>query len=170
MLQIESESRPVSTDGSLVWHIDKISDKIKDATNGNKPYVNSRPFQISINGRRVWARIYFNGKTDHKFISVHVHRNLPDDGIFDAAVKFVLIDQNTSHSPQHYTESCNGKMDVVGSCLGFDTFIDQKMLREEGNRYVRDDSIYLLIYVKQIDQEKLAKLPKYVQDVLKTFV
>ncbi len=143
-------------------------DEIQEAIDGNKPYVNSRPFQTSIQGPRLWARVCFNGKINHKFISVHVHQNFPAGDSFDAAVKFVLIDQNTSNSPQHYTESCTGKMDGVGSCLGFDNFIDKKMLEEKGNRYVRNDSIYFVIYVKQIDQEKIANLPKYVQDAVKT--
>jgi len=147
-----------------------MSDEIQENIDGNKPCVNSRPFQTSIRGHRLWARVYFHGKTNPKFISVHVHRNFgPADDILDAAVKFVLIDQNTSNSPEHYTESCTGKMDDVGSCLGFDNFIDKKMLEEKGNRYVRNDSIYLLIYVKQIDQEKIAHLPKYVQDAVKNF-
>lgn len=119
-------------------------------------------------GHRLYARFYPNGKTDHKFISLNVHLNSSVLGTFHGDIKFVLVDQSKNDPLEHIIKSCTGEMEDVHSCLGFDKFIDKNVIQGDGTRCVLENSIYVLVYIKQTNKQKWANLPPNVQHALDT--
>jgi len=119
-----------------------------------------------MDGHRLYARLYLHGKSDPKFVSLHVHLNPPIHGTFRGNIKFVLVDQSTNDELHHIIKSCSGEMIDVDDGLGFNDFVDKNILHKEGNVYVRNNSVYFLICVEQTNQEKYVNLPPNVQDAL----
>ncbi|CAF2519237.1 unnamed protein product [Rotaria sp. Silwood2] len=166
MLHIPLENTVVSTDGTLIWHVDEIFKKINDAIYRKQPFIDSDPFQTSMNGQRLWARIYLDGKTNSKFISFHIHLNFPVCKIFTGYIKFILVDQSNNTQLQHIIKRCSAEMNNVNDCVGFDDFIDKNLLHQESNPYICNDSAYFIVFVEQTNQEKFIHLSSNVQDAI----
>lgn len=165
-MQIKLDETPVSTDGCLIWNIHGIFNKIDDAISRKQIAIDSPIFETIMQGHRVFARVYFNGKNDPKFLSFHVHLNPPVRDTFRGDIMFGLVDQSRNNPLEHIIRSCNGEMTDVNCCLGFDEFADKNVIQKEENPYVIDDSICLFICITQTNRDKYANLPPNVQHAL----
>ncbi|CAF1135337.1 unnamed protein product [Rotaria sp. Silwood1] len=166
ILQTQLENTSVSTDGTLIWYVVEILQKIDDAISGKQPFIDSDQFQTSMNGQRLWARIYLNGKSDRKFISFHIHLNFPVYNTFSGYIEFILVDQSTNIPLEHIIKRCPVEMNNVNDCIGFDDFIDKNLLHKKSNPYILNHSVYFIVRIEQTDQQKFIHLPLNVQDAL----
>jgi hypothetical protein len=166
MLEIELNSKSVSTDGCLIWHIDKIFKKIDDAIYERELFINSSLFETAMHGHRFWIRLSLNGSTDRRFISLHVHLDFRVTTSFRGTIKLVLVDQSSQKPFEHQIKDCSGEITDNNRYLGFDEFIDKNLIHKEGNRYVLDDSICLIAYIPQTNEQKFANHSENVRDAL----
>ncbi len=156
----------MSSNGTLIWKIDDISRKIDDAISTKQTFIDSLWFQTSKNGHRLRARLYLNGKTDRRFISFHIHSTSSINNPFLGHIKFILVDRSTNHPLQHIIKRCNVTEATASCWFGFNDFIDKNMLHGEANPYIRDDSVYFLVCVEQINQQQFANLEPNIKNAL----
>ncbi|CAF1111572.1 unnamed protein product [Adineta steineri] len=167
LLQNQLDEMPVSTDGTLVWRIDGISKKIGDAICAKQPCIDSSYFQTCADsGHRLWCRLYLNGKTDPKFISLKVHLNFPINNPFCGVIHFCLVDLSKNRPFQHIIKSCTVNEDNVNTGVGFDDFTDKNVLHGASSQYIHDDSICLLIRIEQTNEQKFANFNENIKDAL----
>ncbi|CAF3601102.1 unnamed protein product [Rotaria socialis] len=166
LLKCQLDEKPVSTDGTLVWHIDKLTEKIRNATSLTKLFINSYSFKTPMNDLSFFARLYLNGKSDHKNISFHVHLNFPVTSTFSGNVKFILVDQSNSPPLEHIMQSCQGQMNFTNDSIGLDNFIDKQHLHQASSRYIRDDAADFIVLIQQTNEEKFSHYPPNIQQAL----
>ncbi|CAF3498677.1 unnamed protein product [Rotaria sp. Silwood1] len=167
MFQIELENAPVSTDGTLVLHVDNVLTETEGPTIERQLCINSKQFQALTDGQRLFARVHLNGKTNAKFISFHMHLNFPVRNTFIGHIKFILVDQSDNYPLKHIIRCCSAKMYNVNDCIGFDDFIDKTQLRQESHRYIPNNSAYFIVCVEQTNEEKLSQYPSNVRDAIR---
>ncbi|CAF0832251.1 unnamed protein product [Adineta ricciae] len=164
--QFELDARPVSTDGILIWHIDGIRENINDAIYKRKLYIDSPNFHTSMYGHRMWARLFLNGNTDAKYLSIYIHLNFPVRGRFSGHIRFILVDQSGQMPLQHIIKDCEASGTDVNASFGFDEFADKNVLHKESSSYIRDDSIYFVVCIDQSPTERFANLDEHIQDAI----
>ncbi|CAF1059993.1 unnamed protein product [Adineta steineri] len=167
LLQTQLNEMPISTDGNLVWRIDGISKKIDDAICGKQPYIDSPYFQTCADrGHRLRCRVYLNGETNLKSISLKIHLNFPIFNPFCGIIKFILVDRSKNRRLQHIIKSCTVNEDTVNTGVGFDNFIDKNVLHGASSQYIHDDSVCFLIRIEQTNEQKFANLNENIKDAL----
>ncbi|CAF1637445.1 unnamed protein product [Rotaria magnacalcarata] len=166
LLKCELDEKPVSTDGILVWHLDKLSESIENAVSQKKSFIDSNLLKTSMNGPRFFARVYLNGKNDHKYISFHVHLNFPVTSTFSGNMELILVDQSNSRPLKHIIRSCQGQMNSTNASIGFDDFTDKQHLHQASSRYIRDDAADVIILIQQTNEEKFAQYPPNIRHAL----
>lgn len=169
ILQTDLNSKSVSTDGHLPWFIDKIYEKIENAISGKKRFIDSDGFKTSTNGNLLRARLYPNGHTDNKFISIHI---LSDNRVietFDGTITFVLVDQSSNNILQHQKRCWPNEKESSNKLFGFDKFVDKNLLHQADSRYVNhhNNTTCILIYVKPTNENKFDNYSANVRDAFK---
>jgi hypothetical protein len=119
-----------------------------------------------MNGHRFWIRLYLNGSTDPRYISLHVHLDFRVKTSFRGTIKLVLVDQSSQKPFKHQIKDCSGEITDNNRYLCFDDFIDKNLIHKEGNRYVLNDSICLIAYIPQTNEQKFANHSENVRDAL----
>ena len=153
--EIALESKPVSTDGHFIWKIN-IEPTIVDAVR-NKSYIDSPPFETSISGHCLWARLHPRSQNNPRYTSLHIHLNAPYGGPFRGSVKFLLVDQSKEPPWEHPTSTCQGTLTDVG-------FIEHACILQAESRHVRNGSIWIIIKVHQTAEEKFMNYEPNMRD------
>ncbi|CAF2709244.1 unnamed protein product [Rotaria sp. Silwood2] len=151
----------VSYDGTLVWKITNFHEKMLDAQSERQTSIYSPPFYSSPNGYKMRARLYLNGdenaRRTHMSLFFVLMRGLNDPILkfpFNYTVIFCLYDQTSAQ--QHIIGSF--RPDIKSSSFqrprldrniasGIPKFCALETLQQEGNPYVRDDTIFIKIMV-----------------------
>ncbi|CAF3375195.1 unnamed protein product [Rotaria sp. Silwood1] len=179
----------VSYDGTLVWKITNFQEKMIDAQSERQTSIYSPPFYSSPNGYKMRARLYLNGdgnaRRTHMSLFFVLMRGLNDPMLkfpFNYKVTFCLYDQTPaerhiidSFRPDIKSSSFQRPRSDMNIASGIPKFFPLKAIQQEGNSYVRDDTIFIKILV---DFEEIHKtllsyalslnpgLPIYIQQAM----
>ncbi|CAF1097761.1 unnamed protein product [Rotaria sordida] len=179
----------VSYDGTFVWKITNFQEKMIDTLAERQTSIYSPPFYSSPNGYKMRARLYLNSDRNvyRSYVSLFfVLMRGEYDAIlkfpFNYKVTFCLYDQTPAQ--QHMIDSFRSDIrsnsfqrprsdtNIVGGIL---KFIPLEMIQQEGNPYVRDDTMFIKIMVdfQEIPNTLLSYalslnpgLPTYVQQAM----
>ena len=171
--KLEKE-RIVSTDGTLTWRIDNVSQVMADAQSERKTSILSAPFYSSPTGYKMAARLYLNGDGSGKRTHVSLFFVLMK-GEFDALlpwpfnhkVTFTLLTQlntGTNHHdsfrPDIKSNSFQRPVTEMNVASGIPKFLQLPLLMQDGNPYIVNDTMFVRVIVDMIE------IPKQVQTVL----
>ncbi|CAF1036255.1 unnamed protein product [Rotaria sp. Silwood1] len=151
----------VSYDGTLVWKITKLREKMIDAQSERQTSIYSPPFYSSPNGYKMRARLYLNGdgnaRRTHLSLFFVLMRGLNDPILkfpFNYKVTFCLYDQTPqqrhiidSFQPDIKSNSFQRPRSDMNIASGIPKFFPLEMIQQEGNSYVRDDTMFIKIMV-----------------------
>ncbi|CAF0921903.1 unnamed protein product [Rotaria sordida] len=151
----------VSYDGILVWKITKFHEKMIDAQSERQTSIYSPPFYSSPNGYKMRARLYLNGdgnaRHTHMSLFFVLMRGLNDPILkfpFNYKVIFCLYDQTpaqrhiiNSFRPDIKSSSFQRSRSNMNIASGIPKFFPLKMIQQEGNPYVQDDTMFIKIMV-----------------------
>ncbi|CAF4994329.1 unnamed protein product, partial [Rotaria sp. Silwood1] len=151
----------VSYDGTLVWKIANFQEKMIDAQSERQTSIYSPPFYSSPNGYKMRARVYLNGdgnaRRTHMSVFFVLMRGLNDPILkfpFNYKVTFCLYDQTPaqrhiidSFRPDIKSNSFQRPRSDMNIASGIPKFIPLEMIQQEGNPYVRDDTMFIKIMV-----------------------
>lgn len=166
-LQVE-DTKYVRQDGTLLWKITDIKEKINDARSERQSSIYSPPFYSSPNGYKMCARIYFNGDGNAKGTHMSVFFVLMK-GKYDSILKFpfsykvtfCIYDQTIAgnhiiDSFRPDTKSCSfvRPKNEANVASGIPRFYLLASLIQDNNPYLRDNTMLLKIFV---DFEELPK-------------
>ncbi|CAF2677978.1 unnamed protein product [Rotaria sp. Silwood2] len=158
----------VSYDGTLIWKITSFHDKMIDAQSERQTSIYSPPFYSSPTGYKMRARLYLNGdgnaRRTHMSLFFVLMRG-PNDTIlkfpFNYKVTFCLYDQ--THQEQHIIDSFRPDIksnsfqrprSEMNIASGIPKFFPLTMIQQEGNPYVRDDTMFIKVIVDFGDMPK----------------
>lgn len=140
-------------DGKLLWKIEGLKHKIKDARDKVQTSFYSRPFFTHQYGYKLCARIYPNGdgqgEGTHVSLYVCIMRGQYDDTLpwpFSLNIAFKLLNGPTlvreSFLPDPLSTSYRKPITDLNVASGCPLFLDQSVLSD-----IADDTLYLLITV-----------------------
>ncbi|CAF1636685.1 unnamed protein product, partial [Rotaria sordida] len=147
----------VSYDGSLVWKITNFREKMIDAQSERQTSIYSPPFYSSPNGYKMRARLYLNGdgnaRRTHISLFFVLMRSLNDPILkfpFKYKVTFCLYDQTSaqrhiidSFRPDIKSSSFQRPRLEMNIASGIPKFFPLEAIQQEGNPYVRDDTMFI---------------------------
>ncbi|CAF1195069.1 unnamed protein product [Rotaria sordida] len=154
-------SQYVSYDGTLIWKITNVQEKMIDAQSERQTSIYSPPFYSSSSGYKMCARLYLNGdgnaRRTHMSLFFVLMRS-PNDPIlpfpFKYKVTFCLYDQTSSarhiidsFRPDIRSSSFQRPRSEMNIASGIPKFLPLKRIQQEGNSYVRDDTMFIKIMV-----------------------
>ncbi|CAF4907361.1 unnamed protein product, partial [Rotaria sp. Silwood1] len=159
--EIINESQNVSYDGALVWKITNFQEKMKNAQSERQTSIYSPPFFSSPTGYKMRARLYLNGdgnaRGTHMSIFFELMQSLNDANLkfpFNYKVTFCLYDQTSAkrhiiHSflPYIRSSSFQGSELDMNINRGIPEFFSLKIIQQDGNHYVQDDTMFIKIMV-----------------------
>ncbi|CAF3084046.1 unnamed protein product [Rotaria sp. Silwood2] len=158
----------VSYDGTLIWKITSFHEKMMDAQSERQTSIYSPPFYSSPTGYKMRARLYLNGdgnaRRTHMSLFFVLMRG-PNDAIlkfpFNYKVTFCLYDQNPqqrhiidSFRPDIKSNSFQRPRSEMNIASGIPKFFPLTMIQQEGNPYVRDDTMFIKVMVDFGDMPK----------------
>ncbi|CAF3332865.1 unnamed protein product [Rotaria sp. Silwood2] len=150
-----------SCDGTFLWKIKNFQDKTTDAQSERQTSIYSPPFFSSPNGYKMRARLYLNGNGDahrtHMSLFFVIMRGLYDPILkfpFNYKVTFCLYNQTPqqrhiidSFRPDIKSCSFQRPRSDMNIASGIPKFISLEIVQQEGNPYVRDDTMFIKIMV-----------------------
>ncbi|CAF3104715.1 unnamed protein product [Rotaria socialis] len=159
----------VSYDGTFLWKITNVKGKMMDAQSERQTSIYSPPFYSSPNGYKMRARIYLNGdgnaRRTHISMFFVLMRSLDDQILkfpFNYKVTFCLYDQTPaqrhiidSFRPDIKSSSFQRPRTDMNIASGIPKFFPLEMIQQEGNPYVRDDTMFIKILVDFGDTPKI---------------
>ncbi|CAF1141611.1 unnamed protein product [Rotaria sp. Silwood1] len=151
----------VSYDGTLLWKITNFREKMTDADSERQTSIYSPPFYSSPTGYKMRARLYLNGdgnaRRTHISLFFVLMRGLNDAILkfpFNHKVTFCLYDQTPSQRhivdsfrPDIRSDSFQRPRSNMNIASGIPKFFPLAMIKQEGNPYVRDDTMFIKILV-----------------------
>ncbi|CAF1460006.1 unnamed protein product [Adineta steineri] len=151
----------VSYDGTLIWKITSFNEKMMDAKSKRQPSIYSPPFYSSPTGYKMRAELYLHedGNAGRTYMSLcFVLMRGSYDAIlkfpFNYKVTFCLYDQTPqqrhiidSFRPYMESNSFQRSRSEVDIASGILKFVSLGMIQQEGNPYVRDDTMFIKIMV-----------------------
>jgi TNF receptor-associated factor 2 len=156
-----------SFDGTLLWKISNISERMQEAKSGQQTSFYSPPFYTSKNGYKMCARIYLNGDgsglNTHLSIFFVLLRGENDALLrwpFRQRVTFVLIDQTTSERkqnvldafrPDQSSSSFRRPVSDMNIASGLPLFCPHSKLMAHDREYIKEDTIFIKIIVETKD-------------------
>ncbi|CAF3548956.1 unnamed protein product [Rotaria sp. Silwood1] len=189
-LQEEINDRQcVSYDGICVWKISNFREKMIDAQSERQTSIYSPPFYSSPNGYKMRARLYLNGdgnaRRTHMSLFFVLMRGLNDPILkfpFNYTVTFCLYDQTStqrhiidSFRPDIKSSSFQRPRSDVNIANGIPKFFPLEIIQQEGNPYVRDDTMFIKVMVDSRETDKTLLpyvlglnpgLPTHVQQIM----
>ncbi|CAF1209239.1 unnamed protein product [Rotaria magnacalcarata] len=158
----------VSYDGTFIWKITNVKEKMMDAQSERQTSIYSPPFYSSSNGYKMRARLYLNGdgnaRRTHMSMFFVLMRSLNDQILkfpFNYKVTFCLFDQTSaqrhiidSFRPDIKSSSFQRPRTDMNIASGIPKFFPLEMIQQEGNPYVRDDTMFIKILVDFGDTPK----------------
>ncbi|CAF4887169.1 unnamed protein product, partial [Rotaria sp. Silwood1] len=158
----------VSYDGTLIWKITNFHEKMMDAQSERQTSIYSPPFYSSSTGYKMRARLYLNGdgnaRRTHMSLFFVLMRG-PNDAIlkfpFNYKVTFCLYDQTPqqrhiidSFRPDIKSNSFQRPRSEMNIASGIPKFFPLTMIQQEGNPYVREDTMFIKVMVDFGDMPK----------------
>ncbi|CAF1295177.1 unnamed protein product [Rotaria sordida] len=151
----------VSYDGMSIWKITNFREKMIDAESERQTSIYSPPFYSSPNGYKMRARLYLNGdgnaRRTHMSLFFVLMRGLNDPILkfpFNYKVTFCLYDQTSqqrhiidSFRPDIKSNSFQRPRSNMNIASGIPKFFPLEIIQQEGNPYVRDDTMFIKIMV-----------------------
>ncbi|CAF1159666.1 unnamed protein product [Rotaria sordida] len=179
----------ISYDGTLIWKITAVKEKMIDAQSERQTSIYSPPFYSSPIGYKMRARLYLNGdgnaRRTHLSLFFVLMRSKNDALLkfpFNYKVTFCLYDQTPaqrhiidSFRPDIKSNSFQRPRSEMNIASGIPKFFPLAMIEQEGNPYVRDDTMFIKIMVDFGDIPKTllpyalslnSGLPAYIQQIL----
>ncbi|CAF3334917.1 unnamed protein product [Rotaria socialis] len=159
----------VSYDGIFIWKITNVKEKMMDAQSERQTSIYSPPFYSSPNGYKMRARLYLNGdgnaRRTHMSMFFVLMRSLNDQILkfpFNYKVTFCLYDQTPaqrhiidSFRPDIKSNSFQRPRTDMNIASGIPKFFPLETIQQEGNPYVRDDTMFIKILVDFEDTPKI---------------
>ncbi|CAF3935322.1 unnamed protein product [Rotaria sp. Silwood1] len=160
--------RYVSYDGILVWKITNFQEKMIDAQSERQTSIYSPPFYSSPIGYKMRARLYLNGdgnaRRTHMSLFFVLMRSVNDPILkfpFNYKVTFCLYDQTPaqrhiidSFRPDIRSSSFQRPRSDMNIASGIPKFFPLEMIHQEGNPYVRDDTMFIKVMLDFGDMPK----------------
>ncbi|CAF4141665.1 unnamed protein product [Rotaria sordida] len=158
----------VSYDGTLIWKITSFHEKMMDAQSERQTSIYSPPFYSSATGYKMRARLYLNGdgnaRRTHMSLFFVLMRG-PNDAIlkfpFNYKVAFCVYDQTPQQrhiidffQPDIKSNSFQRPRSEMNIASGIPKFFPLTMIQQEGNPYVRDDTMFIKVMVDFGDMPK----------------
>ncbi|CAF4025181.1 unnamed protein product [Adineta steineri] len=158
----------VSYDGTLIWKITSFNEKMMDAQSERQTSIYSPPFYSSPTGYKMRARLYLHGdgnaRRTHMSLFFVLMRG-PNDAIlkfpFNYKVTFCLYDQTPqqrhiidSFRPDIKSNSFQRPRSEMNIASGIPKFFPLAMIQQEGNPYVKEDTMFIKIMVDFGDMPK----------------
>ncbi|CAF3899866.1 unnamed protein product, partial [Rotaria sordida] len=139
-----------------------------DAQSERQTSIYSPPFYSSPNGYKMRARLYFNGdgnaRRTHMSLFFVLIRSLNDPILkfpFNYKVTFCLYDQTSaqrhiidSFRPDIKSSSFQRPQSDMNIASGIPKFLPLEVIQQEGNPYIRDDTMFIKIMVDFEDLHK----------------
>ncbi|CAF4633097.1 unnamed protein product [Rotaria sp. Silwood1] len=158
----------VSYDGTLIWKITNFHENLMDAQSERQTSIYSPPFYSSFTGYKMRARLYLNGDDNARRTHISLFFVLmrgPNDAIvkfpFNYKVTFCLYDQTPqqqhiidSFRPDIKSNSFQRPRSEMNIASGIPKFFPLTMIQQEGNPYVREDTMFIKVMVDFDDMPK----------------
>ncbi|CAF4083721.1 unnamed protein product [Rotaria sordida] len=160
--------RYVSYDGTLVWIITNFKEKMLDAQSERQTSIYSPPFYSSSTGYKMRARLYLNGdgnaRRTHMSLFFVLMRSVNDPILkfpFNYKVTFCLYDHTPaqrhiidSFRPDIRSSSFQRPRTDMNIASGIPKFFPLERIEQEGNPYVRNDTMFIKVMVDFGDMPK----------------
>ena len=158
-----------SHDGSYLWKIPSVKEKIEEAKSGRHGFITSAPFYTSRYGYKMCCKLYLNGDGSGRGTHVSLYLVLLK-GEYDSLlnwpflhrVKFILIAQSNSGTPGSENENNDHEDSFTGDpssssfkrpisdmniASGLPTFCSLEKLMSSHSQLVKEDTMYIKIIV-----------------------
>ena len=150
--------------GTYIWKITNVREKIQEAVSGRQASLNSHPFYSCQYGYKMCARIYLNGdgegKNTHISIFFVLMRGEHDNLLkwpFQGTVTFSLIDQtNDGREREDIEEGFEVQLQKIGSfrIMGLPLFCSLQWLNSQIHEYVKDDCMFIKVVAADLTETK----------------
>ncbi|CAF2645569.1 unnamed protein product [Rotaria sp. Silwood2] len=154
-------SQYISYDGTFIWKITNVKKQMVEAESGRQISIYSPPFYSSLNGYKMRARLYLNGDANarhtHMSLFFVLMRDLNDPILkfpFNYKVTFCLYDQTPaqrhiidSFRPDIKSGSFQRPQSDMNIVSGIPKFFPLEVIQQEGNPYVRGDTMFIKLMV-----------------------
>ena len=153
----------VSYNGTLVWKITNVKDKIQEAKSGRQSSIYSPPFYTHQNGFKMCGRIYLNGdgsgRNNHVSLFLVIMRGEYDSLLrwpFRQKVTFILMDQSDNQNrenlidafiPDPNSNSFKKPTSDMNIASGIPLFFPLIKLNSNEYEYVKDDCLFIKIII-----------------------
>jgi TNF receptor-associated factor 2 len=157
----------VSYNGTLVWKITNVRDKIQEAKSGRQSSIYSPPFYTHQNGFKMCGRIYLNGdgmgRNTHVSLFFVIMRGEYDSLLrwpFRQKVTFILLDQSNNENkenvidafrPDPNSNSFKKPTSDMNIASGIPLFCPLAKLNSNDHEYVKDDCMFIKIIIDSRD-------------------
>ncbi|CAF1674439.1 unnamed protein product [Adineta ricciae] len=155
------DAQYVSYDGTLIWKITSFQEKMRNAESERQTSIYSPPFYSSPSGYKMRVCLYLNGDGDacrtHMSLFFVLMRGSNDVVLkfpFNYRVTFCLYDQTPqqrhiidSFRPDIKSNSFQRPRSEMNIASGIPKFFPLTMIQQDGNSYVRDDTMFIKVMV-----------------------
>lgn len=162
------ENEYISTDGTCLWRIDNVVQRMADAQSEHQTSIFSPPFYSAINGYKMRARLYLHGDGSARRTHISLFFMLmkgEHDALlqwpFKYKVTFCLMDQTgqgrhmiDSFRPDIKSNSFQRPTNNANIASGIPKFFPLPMLQQEDSHFVREDTMFIKIMVDLTDMPK----------------
>ena len=155
--------RDTTFNGTLIWKISKVAEKIQASKIGTQTSFYSPPFYTSQIGYKMCARVYLNGdgagRNTHLSVFLVILKGEYDDLLswpFKQKVTFTLIDRNQTESRENVTDSFKPDpqsnsfqkpVNDMNIASGIPQFCSLSKLNSSEYGHIKDDTLYIRITV-----------------------
>ncbi|CAF1518141.1 unnamed protein product [Didymodactylos carnosus] len=167
--EIVDEMEFVSVDGTLIWKVTNISEKMADAQSERQTSIYSPLFYSSPTGYKMRARLYLNGdgnaRRTHMSLFFVLMRGDYDSLLkwpFNYKITFCLFDQSgqnqhviDSFRPDTKSNSFQRPRSEMNVASGIPKFFPLSMIQQENNNYVQDNTMFIKVIVDFADFSKM---------------
>ncbi|CAF1187136.1 unnamed protein product, partial [Didymodactylos carnosus] len=158
-----------SFDGTLTWKVSDVSEKMADAQSERQTSIYSPAFYSSPTGYKMRVRLYLHGdgnaRRTHMSLFFVLMRGDYDSILkwpFNFKVTFCLYDQSgqnrhviDSFRPDTKSNSFQRPRSDMNIASGIPKFFPLPMIQQDGNNYVRDDTMFIKVIVDFADMPKM---------------
>jgi len=161
----------LSYNGTLLWKITNVQERIQEAKSGRQTSFYSPPFYTERNGFKMCARIYLNGdgngRNTHLSLFFVILRGEYDALLkwpFRQKVTFILIDQSSSESkenvydafrPDPNSSSFRRPVSEMNIASGLPVFCPLGKLLSDDHEYIKDNTMFIKIIVDTKDLSEI---------------
>ena len=163
------KNQHVSTDGTLTWRIENMSEKFADAQSERQTSVYSPVFYSSPRGYKMQVRLFPFGDGSARRTHMSLFFSLlkgEDDAIltwpFKYKISFCLLDQTEagahvidSFYPDVKSSSFHRPTNTANVANGLPKFVNLTIVQQDNNPYIREDTMYLKIIIELNDRPKM---------------